>query len=145
MVTLGNTLRPSYGCMCKYTVILFVSDDGSLHIGVKPLSETVLNYCQVNIFNMYDFCNWKCFIQQNAFKNTVCKIAPILSRLLCQHSEASKVYTLQSKIHFVKNDTSAIWFTFLKLFMTVKWIINQRWFRWYAFHIPHVITYPCVD
>ena len=49
-------------------------------VGDKPLSETMIEYCQLNIFQWNIFWNSKVSIQENAFENVVWEMAAILSR-----------------------------------------------------------------
>ena len=56
-------------------------------VGAKPLSESMLEYCQLNI--ALNKLQWKLnrnsynFIQEDAFENVVCEMAAILSRPQC--------------------------------------------------------------
>ena len=72
-------------------------------VGAKPLSESVLEYCLLDICEQNFNLNSNVFIQENAFENIVCKMSAILSRRQCviNHiNSAAHFGTLEQIIHF---------------------------------------------
>ena len=77
-MTLVNPLRPNDAYMRRW--------NGSSLVQImacrlfRPLSEPVLEYCQLDLFQWNFNRNSSIFIQENAFESVVWKMAAILSR-----------------------------------------------------------------
>ena len=79
--------------ICVRKLIIIVSVMACRLIGAKPLYEPMLDCCQLNLANIFQWKfnqNTAIFIEENARENVVCEIASILSRPQCVKTLSQK-------------------------------------------------------
>ena len=123
--------------------------------GTKPLSESMLEYCQLHPWEQTSVKfnrNWNIFIQENALENIVCEMASILSRPQCVKASRhwwygpTPVYTNLThwgwdKMAFVSQTTFSNTFSCKKMYqfrLKFHWGLFLR-IQLTIFHHSHVI------
>ena len=70
-------------------------------VGAKPLSETMLEYCQLDFRNKLQWNfnrNSDIFFQENAIESVVCEMAAILARPVCVNTKLQRQQDSQLKL-----------------------------------------------
>ena len=102
-----NSLRPSDAAMHQQTRPSLVQMMSCHLFGIKPLSEPVVVYCQMDLGNKLQWnfdWNSKVFIEENAHENVVCQMLAILPQPQCINSKWSgdSIWQHRSKLIFAQ-------------------------------------------